>query len=662
MKTIISSYPPATVNFRPEKKSKRSGPFDLFAGIIKGLYVYSSFGGINRKRFVSLVEAYSSGLIEKSDKQLKTMIAGLRLKLHKKGFEEDLSAQSFSLIREIAGRTINMKHYNVQIIGGWVLLNGMVAEMATGEGKTLTATLAAGTAALAGIPVHVISINDYLTARDAESMGPVYRALGLTVGCITHELEPDARREAYQCDVTYCTNKDVVFDYLRDRITLENRGHHLYLQAENLCSNNSKSRRLLQRGLCFAIVDEADSILIDEARTPLIISGTSGGKEEQLFMEQAISIAGELLEGSDYIIDRSQQLIKLTKKGKLLIIEKTETMGHLWTGTIRREDIIQKALAALHFFHRDEHYLVQDNKIHIIDEFTGRLMPDRSWEKGLHQLIELKEGCEMTKQREALAKISYQSFFRRYMNLSGMTGTAMEVKNELWHVYELQVISIPTNRPLIRDNYQNKIFPTEELKWKAVVKRLKQMQNDARPVLTGTRSVAASERVSFLLAQEGIKHRVLNARQDKEEANIIAEAGQPGCITIATNMAGRGTDIILEKSVAKNKGLHVILTEKHDAARIDRQLQGRCARQGDPGSFEPFLSMEDHLLQRELSVFSFIALTMMRFRIPGWTLVGKFAIIYAQKKVEKQHGKIRKHLFKQVEKTGDMLSFSGRSE
>jgi preprotein translocase subunit SecA len=664
MQIDVSLYPPATHDLRPERQEGRPGILDqrvraLIGGMVRPWRARMS--GIHS--IVSRVERYGPALANMKEKELKEVARDLRSRLRRKGFQGELVAQSFALVRETAGRVLGMRHFDCQLMGGWVLLKGMVAEMETGEGKTLVATLAAGTAALAGIPVHVITVNDYLTARDAEAMGPVYQALDLTVGCVTHDADLEARRAAYQCDVTYCTNKEITFDYLRDRIILGDREHPLRLQAEYLYGDEARVHRLRLRGLHFAIVDEADSVLIDEARRPLVISKMAGIEEERRFLEQAMMVADSLQDGLDYRIEQASRKIELTDGGKQRVRELAVPLGPLWTGSIRREEFVRRALAARHLFHPDDHYLVHDGKIQIIDEFTGRVMADRSWEQGLHQLIEIKEGCEITRQNQTLARISYQRFFRRYLHLAGMTGTAREVQGELWSVYNLPVVRIHTNRPMRRTPYPDRVFPSIEAKWQAVVERIRQMHNEGRPVLVGTRSVAASEHASRLLTEAGLKHQVLNAKQDKEEAEIIARTGDSGCITIATNMAGRGTDIKLGPGVAERGGLHVILTERHEAARIDRQLAGRCGRQGDPGSYEAILSLGDPLLAGGRSGLpERLARRLIQDSSSIWVWTGKFAMLRTQKKFVRVHARMRRELLKQDKQTGNLLSFSGRSE
>ena len=659
-----ANFPPANHVLRPERKEKRSGLLDNIArGIMGGLLQLRHEGDNRLPGFISMVNRYGKTLEPMKDEELKTVAGRLRNHLHLEGFQEEHVAHAFALVRELASRTVGMRHFDTQLIGGRVLLKGMVAEMETGEGKTLTATLAAGTAALAGIPVHVITVNDYLTSRDAEWMSPVYQALGLKVGCLVHDMLPEARRAAYACDVTYCTNKEITFDYLRDWIALEGRANPLRLQTEYLYGHGARVHRLLLRGLHFAIVDEADSVLIDEARTPLIISKSSGSGGERLFMEQAMALAERLERGNDYRIEGISRKVELTDVGKRRIRERAMSMGPLWTGVVRREEIVRLALMALHLFRRDEQYLVRDGKVQIVDEFTGRVMPDRSYEGGLHQLIETKEGCEITQRPETTARISYQRFFRRYLHIAGMTGTAREVRRELWSTYGLSVVRIPTHRKMRRTAYPDKIFPKEKEKWQAVVENIREIHGKGRPVLVGTRSVAASEKTSSLLTDMGLDHQILNAKQDEKEAEIISHAGEAGCITIATNMAGRGTDIKLGPGVEERQGLHVILTERHEAERIDRQLAGRCGRLGDPGSYEAILSLEDSIVRGGRGgLAGWLARRLVRPGSAMWTWLARCAIVRSQRKVERLHSRIRRTLLREDERRGDMLSFSGRSE
>ena len=609
---------------------------------------------------VALVEDDYRGL---SEEALRDAARELKRRLRRDGLRGELPARAFALIRETSERMLGMRHFDVQLIGGWILLNGMVAEMHTGEGKTLTATLPAGTAALAGIPVHVITVNDYLVERDCSLMRPVYETLGLSVAAATASMDHEARQQAYAADVVYCTNKTVVFDYLRDRILLGSSSSSLHLKLEKIYGADARIRRLLLRGLNFAIVDEADSVLADEARTPLIISSAVSSDDEALVARQALDLARQLVVGDDFMIVKAERRVALTRSGHQRVVELCKTLGGVWAGALRREELVTQALTALNLFIRDEHYLIRDGKIQVVDEFTGRVMADRSWGQGLHQLIETKEGCELTARREPLARISYQRFFRRYLHLSGMTGTAAEVSRELGAVYGLAVVPVPTHRPSQRIYRPDRIFEGEQEKWQCVVDRVAELNATGVPVLLGTRSVAASEIASRLLTERGLEHRVLNAKQDEEEAEIVAQAGEIGRITIATNMAGRGTDIKLGPGVAELGGLHVILSERHEAGRIDRQLGGRCARQGDPGCFEAILSLDDPLIQPFKG--GLLEWLLRRFSKPGSRTVAaarKIFIDFAQWRTERAQSGVRRKLLKSDKQTGDILSFSGRPE
>jgi len=616
-------------------------------------------------RFSALVDRHGGGIATLGEDAILAAAQRLGRELRARRFVDDLVARAFALVREVAERTLGERHFDVQLVGGRVLLGGMVAEMETGEGKTLTATLAACTAALAGIPVHVITVNDYLARRDAEWMGPVYRGLGLTVGVVVHGMEHADRRAAYASDVTYVTNKEVAFDYLRDRLALGPRASRTLLQLERLAGDDARAGRLVLRGLSYAIVDEADSVLIDEARTPLIISGggAAGAASERRLYSTALALASRLTPGLDFAIDEQDRAARLTESGMLRLDENAPPLGGVWTGRRRREELVTKALTALHLFHRDLHYIVRDRKVQIIDEYTGRLMSDRSWEHGLHQLIEVKEECPLSARHDALTRISYQRFFRRYLMLCGMTGTARETAAELWSVYRLPVVSIPTNRPLRRRRHADRVYRDAEARWGAVVERIAALHGQGRPILVGTRSVAASEHLSARLAAAGLPHRVLNARQDKEEADIVACAGELGRITVATNMAGRGTDIRLAPRVAELGGLHVIATERHEAGRIDRQLFGRCGRQGDPGSHEVFASLEDEIVAVHAGRME-RRLARLATRMPGRTAAWLAGLVVrrAQRAAERLHSRIRRDLLDHDEQRETALAFAGRPE
>lgn len=612
---------------------------------------------------VKRVAKAEAGLRGVASGELREKARELKRALRRDGLSDELVAQSFALVREAAASLIGMRHFDVQLKGGWIMLNGMIAEMETGEGKTLTATLPACTAALAGIPVHVITVNDYLVQRDCELMRPVYEALGVSVAAVTAEMDHRARQAAYACDVVYCANKTLVFDYLRDRILLGTGSSTLHLRLEKIYGHDARIRRLLLRGLHFAIVDEADSVLVDEARTPLIISSEVASGDEAAVAAQALELARQLVLGEDFVILAGQRRIALTEAGHQLTVDLCKSLGGVWAGALRREELVNQALAALHLFVRDDHYLVRDGKIQVIDEHTGRVMADRSWGQGLHQLIESKEGCEITPRKESLARISYQRFFRRYRHLSGMTGTAAEVAGELGSVYGLAVVRVPTHRPCRRVHHPDLIFETEREKWRCIAERVAELHEKGVPVLLGTRSVASSEKASEILSELALEHLVLNAKQDAEEAQIVEGAGETGRITIATNMAGRGTDIKLAPGIPELGGLHVILSERHEARRIDRQLAGRCARQGDPGDFEAILSLEDPLLEP----YGRGLLEWLVRRVAAWGgRAGNHAnrcwIRFAQYRTERAHSRVRQSLLKADKQMGDILSFSGRPE
>jgi preprotein translocase subunit SecA len=587
-------------------------------------------------------------------------IAEVRRLLRKDGLRTAHVARSFAVIRELADRILGLRHFDVQLLGGYALLEGMIAEMATGEGKTLTATLAAGTAALAGIPVHVVTVNDYLAARDAAAMGPIYAALGLSVGVVVHERDQQERRAAYACDITYVTNKEVAFDYLRDRIVLGGHSGNLRLKLERLRGAQGRHDRVVMRGLHYAIVDEADSVLVDEARTPLIISSNPKPADEQSWANEALSLARELDDRVDYRVMPDERRVELTEPGCARIAALSEKLGGLWLGRIRREESVRQALCALKLFRSGEHYLVRDDKVQIVDEYTGRIMPDRSWNEGLHQLIEAKEKCAVTARKITLARMSYQRFFRRYQRLSGMSGTVREVAGELGKVYRLRVVGIPSHRPVIRRDRAPTISSTLEDKLNRIAERTAALRAQGRPVLIGTRSVAASEALSARLEQYGLPHVVLNATQDGHEADIIAQAGAPGRITVATNMAGRGVDVRLGEGVSELGGLYVILSERHEAGRIDRQFMGRCARQGEPGETEFILSLEDPLLPA--LGWSNLA---RRFIDPSRAIDRIFARMLfhrAQRRAERTHSRIRSRLLRSDRELGDMLAFAGEME
>jgi preprotein translocase subunit SecA len=628
-------------------------------------------GSAQLRRVADAVDAKASQFAAMNDLELRTAADQLRTELTRHGFERAIAVRAFALIRETSARRLGLRHHRSQIMGGWAMLNGGLAEMETGEGKTITALLPAVTAALAGNLVHVITVNEYLAERDAEQTRPVYEALGLTVGMVRREQSTEDRMVAYGCDVAFCTNSDLVFDYLRDRMALgHRRGRPRVLVNELLEEPKRASERsLLLRGLHFVIIDEADSVLIDEAKTPLILSG--GNDEPDVARYQlALAFARELVNGVDFTIDESRNSVLLAARGRqrlaeMVSVKTWSAKDFLWQSRRARNELLEQALFALHRFRLGKHYIVAEGKVQIVDEYTGRVMPDRSWERGLHQMIEAKEGCEISGQRRTQARITYQRFFRRYLRLSGMSGTVGESAGEFWAVYGLKVVRIPTHRPLQRSDLGTRLIATSAEKWRMVIERAQEMRQNGRPVLIGTRSVAASEQVSQLLIEAGLSNEVLNARQDKQEADIVAAAGQARSITVATNMAGRGTDIKLKPEVIDAGGLHVILTEFHESARIDRQLFGRCARQGNPGSIEAIVSLQDELFLRFVSPRLQRLAGLLARRVRGERMsrrLGGLLRWIAQRNAERLHARTRRDTVEQDKRFDKNLAFAGKSE
>jgi preprotein translocase subunit SecA len=538
---------------------------------------------------------------------------------------DEVMPEAFAVVREAARRTINMRHFDVQLIGGIVLHQGKIAEMATGEGKTLVATLPAYLNTLSGNSVHIVTVNDYLAKRDRFWMGPVYEFLGLKVGLIQHDMTTEQRKEAYQADVVYGTNNEFGFDYLRDNMSIN-------------------PEEIVQYQHEFAIIDEVDSILIDEARTPLIISGPAEESTKKYF--QIDKLIYQLKEEIDYKINEKEKTAFLTEEG-IAKMERLLGVDNLYAQqNINLQHHIIQALRAHKLFKRDVDYVVKDGEVIIVDEFTGRLMFGRRYSDGLHQAIEAKENVVIARESQTLATITFQNFFRMYKKLAGMTGTAKTEEDEFIEIYNLPVVVIPPNRKLIRYSYPDVIYRTEKEKFEAVVQEIKELNQKGRPVLVGTVSIDKSERLSNLLKKEKIDHNVLNAKNHEREAEIVAEAGQKGKVTISTNMAGRGTDIVLGPGVAEMGGLHVIGTERHESRRIDNQLRGRAGRQGDPGSSRFFLSLEDDLLR--LFGSDRIAGFMEKLGVEeGTPIEHPFitrSIEGAQKRVEGRNFEIRKQL------------------
>ena len=537
-----------------------------------------------------------------------------------------LLPEVFATVREVSKRVLSMRHFDVQLVGGVVLHEGKISEMRTGEGKTLVATLPIVLNALTGRGVHLVTVNDYLARRDADWMGAIYRFLGLSVGVIVHGMDDAERKAAYASDITYGTNNEFGFDYLRDNMKF-------------------RTEDMVQRELHYAIVDEVDSILIDEARTPLIISGPAEEATDKYV--RVNSIAGFLKKDTDYKVDEKARSVLLTEDSGIPKIERLLGVDNLYDPrNIEILHHVNQALKAHVLFKRDVDYMVKDGEVVIVDEFTGRLMPGRRWSDGLHQAVEAKEGVKIENENQTLATITFQNYFRMFEKLAGMTGTADTEAVEFKQIYKLDVVVIPTNMPMVREDYGDQIYKTEREKFQAVLEEVKRLYEEQRPVLVGTVSIEKSERLSGLLSRHGIPHNVLNAKHHEKEAQIIAEAGQPAKVTIATNMAGRGVDIKLGEGVVGKGGLHIVGTERHESRRVDNQLRGRAGRQGDPGSSRFYLSLEDDLLRifgsdRIAPIMS--KLGMEEGEPIEHNLINK-AVENAQKKVEAHNFDIRKHL------------------
>jgi len=574
---------------------------------------------------VDAVSALAPEAQRATDEQLRARTGEFKGRIERGEPLDSILPEAFATVREVARRTIGLYPYDVQVMGGIVLHEGKIAEMKTGEGKTLVATMPTYLNALEDRGVHIVTVNDYLARRDAEWMGPIYNALGLTVGVIVHDQQGTARKDAYMADITYGTNNEFGFDYLRDNMVTSMDGR-------------------VQRGHNYAIVDEVDSILIDEARTPLIISGQAEESTEKYFV--FAKIAQSLKEEEDYTVDEKAKTVSITESG-VARVERWLGVSNLYDEeNIELTHHLNAALRAKALMRRDRDYIVKDNEVIIVDEFTGRLMFGRRYSDGLHQAIEAKENVHVQRESQTLATITFQNYFRMYQKLAGMTGTAVTEENEFIKIYNLPVVQIPTAKPMIREDLPDAVYKTERAKFQAVVDEICERHATGQPLLVGTVSIEKSELLSDMLSKRGVPHQVLNAKNHEKEAEIIKLAGQPGAVTIATNMAGRGTDIVLGPGVPELGGLHVIGTERHESRRIDNQLRGRSGRQGDPGSSRFYVSLEDDLMR--LFGGDYISGMMERF---GWTEDEAIehptltkAIERAQQKVEGRNFEIRRQV------------------
>ena len=594
---------------------------------------------------VDKIEAMRDSMMALSDEELRDKTKEYKKRLEEGETLDDLLPEAFATVREAARRVLGMEHYRVQLMGGVVLHQGRIAEMKTGEGKTLVSTLPAYLNALEGKGVHIVTVNDYLAKRDAEWMGKVHEFLGLTVGVVLNSMDNDERREAYNCDITYITNNELGFDYLRDNMVIY-------------------KEQLVQRGLHYAIIDEVDSVLIDEARTPLIISGQSGkstslyeacdilarqlvrGEESQEFSKMDAIMGIEVEESGDFIVNEKDKVVNLTQDGvkKVEQFFKIDNLADPDNLEIQHNIIL--ALRAHNLMFRDQDYVVQDDQVLIVDEFTGRIMPGRRYSDGLHQAIEAKEHVKVKRESKTLATITFQNFFNKYDKKAGMTGTALTEEKEFRDIYGMDVIVIPTNKPVIREDLQDAVYKTKKEKYHAVVEEVIKAHEKGQPVLVGTITIDISEEISRLLKKAGIQHKVLNAKFHEMEAEIVADAGLHGAVTIATNMAGRGADIKLDDEARAAGGLKIIGTERHESRRIDNQLRGRSGRQGDPGESQFFISLEDDLMrlfgsEKLMEVFNTLGVPENE-QIQHKMLTN--AIEKAQMKIEGNNFGIRKNL------------------
>jgi preprotein translocase subunit SecA len=645
------------LDFRPPPR-----PFHGLDAMVNGF-----IGGYRRrgKALESLqidaaaIEAEASQWSALSDHELQVRLLEFRAVFRRGGQRAETQLLSaLAAIREAADRKLGLRPFPVQLMGALALHRGFLAEMATGEGKTLTASLAAILAGWSGRPCHVVTVNDYLVQRDAEWLEPLYHFCGVRVGFVAFWMGQPERAKNYGCDVTYVTSKELLADFLRDRLIVGKVASPTRRLIRQMLAPQA-AEGLVLRGLHIAIVDEADSVLIDEAVTPLIIA--SPHKNETLC--EAARLAHEIVEdlrpGEDYRSNARYKEIDLTERGVSKMVERAARLPGLWQGHDRRLELVVQALVAREFFLRDKQYIVEGDKVVIVDEFTGRPMPQRTWREGMHQAIEAKEGLTVSDPTETVARLSFQRFFSCFYKLSGMTGTAREAAGEFWQSYGLPVISIPHNRPCVLQHWPDKIFPDENSKWLAVADEIARVHATGRPLLVGTRSVFASEHLAAMLARRGMEAKVLNATRLADESAIVALAGERGRITIATNMAGRGTDIKLGQGVAELGGLHVIATERHESGRVDRQLFGRGGRQGDPGSAQAFVSVEDELIRRHLPASARKALVAaVRGAVPARERIANSAFRLAQHRAQKLAYKQRQDILKTDLFLDEALSFA----
>jgi len=593
------------------------------------------------------VSAREEALESLDDGQIRKSSLALRYRVRSGEPVEAVLDEAYALVREVARRRLGMRHFDVQILGGIAMHHGSIAVMQTGEGKTLTAVLPMYVAALSGEGAHLATANDYLASRDAKWMGPIYQALGMKVGVVTADTARPQRRDAYACDVTYSTAKDIGFDFLRDRLLIRQQEEGLASGIAALVDQSTASAdQPVQRGLNFVVVDEADSILIDEARTPLIISSLDDqlARQRRPLFDWAASVARQFEEPDHYEYEQKYHRCTLNDAGRKLARQLPKPDELAAVPMLTMYDQLETAILVEHFFLFDRHYVIRDGEVVIVDEFTGRMAEGRKWRAGLHQAIEAKEHVTVTPETNEAARITIQSLFASYKRLAGMTGTVANSSRELYKIYRTPVATIPTHKPARREQWPDRIFGNADAKWNAIADEVAQLHHLGRPVLVGTRSIDKSEHFSKLLTERNIPHEVLNARQLAREAEIVAQAGQVGRVTVATNMAGRGTDIQLADKSRELGGLHVICSELHESARIDRQLIGRCGRQGDPGTFRCYMSLDDDLIMSGWGPRRAERLKKLGAGHQEMSLQWSRLMVAAQRRVERKHFRSRKLL------------------
>jgi len=613
-----------------------------------------------RRAFLSQVAALGAQVAGIGSGEFQARVRRARARLAAEGFTDAAVAEAFALVREATRRTLGKAQFDTQLLAARIMLDGSLAEMHTGEGKTLASVLAVASGALAGVPVHVLTANDYLVERDEQLLRPVYRLLGLRSATVTQPMPQQARRAAYACDITYCTAKELAFDYLRDRLLRRRLPSDLHERVQRMQAPGGQVPAPLLRGLCMAVIDEADSILIDEARTPLVLAQARVNAQKIRYAAQALQLAAQLVPGRDCSLDAGTGQATLTAAGSERLEQACATLDGLWQDWRHREDMLSLALAAHHLYRRDQHYLVREGRLLMIDQTTGRVADGRVWSRGLQQLLELKEGCAPTGEQETIAQLTYQRLFPRYHHVCGTSGTLTEARAELHSVYGLRIEKVPLRRPSRRVHLPTRVFPAAQAQWQAVVERIAALRAAGRPILVGTDSVADSERLAGLLVAARVPHRVLNARNHGEEAALVARAGEPGSVTVTTNMAGRGTDIPLAPGVAERGGLHVICCQHNASARIDRQLHGRAGRQGDPGSVETLLSTDQGLLARS---WPEVLRRMLRRRSAPLSGVAAALLVWWPQWCEQRRQRAQRRLMLDADRRAQQrLAFSGQGE